>query len=66
MKRAWAGRLNGPRPTGLAHFLAASRPPFSPSLLESSGVYTFHNCTPLDVVIFEISSRERIGRRIPP
>ena len=40
-------------------FLTALRPPFSPSLLESSGVYTFHDCTPLDVVIFEISLRER-------
>ena len=57
MKRAWAGRLNGPRPASLAHFLAASRPPFSPSVLESSGVYAFHNCTPWDVVIFEEKDR---------
>src|SRR6185312_10617757 len=36
-----------------SHRLASS---FLP---KSSGVYTFHDCTPLDVVIFEISSRER-------
>ena len=66
MKRAWASRLNGPRPAGLAHFLDALHLPFSPSLLESSGVYVFHNCTPWDIVIFEISSRKMIGWKILP
>ena len=66
LKKGWAGQPNGPRLAGLAHSFAASCPSFSPSLLESSRVYAFHDCTPLDVVIFEISSRKRIGWKILP
>src|SRR6185312_16222394 len=53
-------------PAGLTLSFAVSCSSFSPSLLESSRVYVFHDCTPLDVVIFEISSRKRIGWKILP
>src|SRR6185503_12444627 len=49
----------------LAQWAQAGRPsPFSRRLAssflpKSFGVYTFHDCTPLDIVIFEISSSEK-------
>src|SRR6185437_2160988 len=50
LKTGWAGRPNEPRPAGLGLSFVGWCSTFSPSLLESSRVYVFHDCTPLDVV----------------
>ena len=53
---------HGPRLAGLPSFGPASVSSFACRLLASSRVYVLHDCTPLDVVILEISSRkDRIG-----
>src|SRR6185503_16376030 len=49
---------HGPRPAGLPSFGPASVSSFACRLLASSRVYVLHNCTPLDIVILEISSRK--------
>ena len=46
------------RPAGLPSFGTASVSSFACRLLASSRVYVLHDCTPLDVVILEISSRK--------
>ena len=50
--RKWA------RPASLPSFGLASVSSFAGSLLAYSRVYVLHDCTPLDVVILEISSRK--------
>jgi hypothetical protein len=49
---------HGPRLDGLPSFGPASVSSFPCRLLASSRVYVLHNCTPLDVIIFEVSSRK--------
>ena len=46
------------RPAGLPPFGLSSVSFFACRLLTSSRVYVLHDCTPLDVVILEISSRK--------
>ena len=56
------GRPHRPRPAGLPLFELASVSFFTCRLLASSRVSVLHNCTPLDVVILEISSRKGYDR----
>ena len=46
------------RPAGLPSFGPALVSSFACRLLASSRVYVLHDCTPLDIVILEISSRK--------
>ena len=57
--RKWARPAGSwPRLSGLPSFGPASVSSFACRLLASSRVYVLHDCTPLDVVILEISSRK--------
>ena len=53
-----AGPMGLGRPAGLPLFGLASASSLACRLLASSRVSVLHDCTPLDVVILEISSRK--------